>query len=241
MIDACRAAAPADGDRPIAARIRELDALVGRARFVEVCVDLLGGADRTAYVAELRYLTGHEWADDDPVRDPTVWKDYWVRTWGARGLLHCWDDVATPAVVAGLRDEHYRPAEMCLKVAAAARRRRHGAGGGPADAARAAAGAGRRPYGRSAWSATPSTSRSSRPLWTTPTVRSARRRRAPTSGWPPGSTCEGRWFETVVARPARSGARSGSAGRPSGWPPPGRPRAPRRGRAAARRCRRRGW
>ena len=103
----------------MAERIRELDALLGRDRFVEVCVDLLAGADRTSYVPELRYLTGHTWDSDDPVLDPTVWKDYWVRTWGARGLLHCWDDRATGSVVAGLGDEHYRPAEMCLKVAAA--------------------------------------------------------------------------------------------------------------------------
>jgi HEAT repeat protein len=122
--------APTDGDRPIAARIGELGALVGRRRFVEVCVDLLGGADRTAYVAELRYLTGHDWADDAPVRDATVWKDYWLRTWGARGLLHLWDDAATPAVVTGLADEHYRPAEMCLKVAA----RHEVAGTGPGAA-----------------------------------------------------------------------------------------------------------
>jgi hypothetical protein len=121
---------PEAGGRPVAAGIRELDSLLGRRRFVAVCVDLLGGADRTAYVAELRYLTGHDWGDDDPVRDPAVWRAYWVRTWGARGLLHCWDDVATPAVVTGLADEHYRPAEMCLKVAA----RHDVAGTGPAAA-----------------------------------------------------------------------------------------------------------
>ena len=109
---------PAPGDRPVAATIKELDVLVGRTRFVEVCVDLLAGAERTAYVPELRYLTGHSWAPDDPVRDDTVWKDYWVRTWGARGLLYCWDDSATRPIVAGLADEHYRPAEMCLKVSA---------------------------------------------------------------------------------------------------------------------------
>jgi len=118
---------PPEGARPIAERIRELDAAVGRARFVEVCVDLLGGADRTSYVPELRYLSGHSWAADDPVRDPAVWKDYWVRTWGARGLLHCWHDSATGAVVAGLGDAHYRPAEMCLKVSA----RHEVAGAGP--------------------------------------------------------------------------------------------------------------
>lgn len=109
---------PDPGEGPIGARIMALDAQVGRARFVAVCVDLLGGADRTTYVPELRYLTGHEWTDHDPVRDPTVWKDYWVRTWGARGLLYCWADRASAAVVAGLADEHYRPAEMCLKVSA---------------------------------------------------------------------------------------------------------------------------
>lgn len=115
----------------MADRIRELDALVGRQRFVEVCVDLLAGADRTAYLSELPYLTGHPWTADDPILDPAVWKDYWVRTWGARGLLHCWDDAATDAVVAGLRDEHHRPAEMCLKVAA----KHEVAGSGPGAAA----------------------------------------------------------------------------------------------------------
>jgi hypothetical protein len=109
---------PAPGVRPIGARIQELDALVGRAVFVEVCVDLLTGADRTAYVPELRYLTGHSWEAGDLVLDREVWKDYWVRTWGARGLLYCWHDSATGPVVAGLDDAHYRPAEMCLKVSA---------------------------------------------------------------------------------------------------------------------------
>jgi HEAT repeats len=107
---------PEPGERPIATRIQELDALVGRARFVEVCVDLLGGADRAAYPRELLYLTGHS---TDALLDRAAWKDYWVRTWGARGLLHAWHDSATSAVVAGLGDEHYRPAEMCLKVSAA--------------------------------------------------------------------------------------------------------------------------
>jgi len=109
---------PEPGDRPIAVRIGELDDLVGRTRFVEVCCDLLRGADRTSYVPELRYLTGHSWEPGDQTFDPAVWKDYWVRTWGARGLLHCWHDAATRPVVAALGDVHYRPAEMCLKVSA---------------------------------------------------------------------------------------------------------------------------
>lgn len=91
---------------------------LGVPAFVAVCTDLMGGAEREAYAEELRSLTGHEWQPGDAVFDRAAWADYWVRTWGARGLLHVWDDSATAAVVAGLGDEHWRPAEMCLKVTA---------------------------------------------------------------------------------------------------------------------------
>ena len=30
---------------------------------------------------------------------------YWFRVWGARGLLWAWDDSATPALLAALRDD----------------------------------------------------------------------------------------------------------------------------------------
>lgn len=122
---------PTRQDVPLAEHIRELDALVGRDRFVDVCTDLLAGAPRTSYVPELRYLTGHGWEPGSEILDPEVWKDYWVRTWGGRGLLSCWDDRATDGVVAGLADEHYRPAEMCLKVSA----KYDVAGSGPGAAA----------------------------------------------------------------------------------------------------------
>ena len=122
---------PTEGDRSIGRRIRELDDLVGRERFVEVCCDLLAGADRTSYVPELRFLTGFDGEHRDRFLDESSWKDYWVRTWGGRGLLHCWSDRATDAVFAGLGDEHYRPAEMCLKVSA----RHDVAGSGPGAAA----------------------------------------------------------------------------------------------------------
>ena len=91
---------------------------LGVPRFVAVCTDLMAGADREEYVEELRSLTGHDWHPGDGVFDRETWQDYWVRTWGARGLLHVWDDSATDAVVRGLADEHWRPAEMCLKIAA---------------------------------------------------------------------------------------------------------------------------
>ncbi len=43
---------------------------------------------------------------------------YWLRVWGARGLLYAWDDSARPAVLAALADEHWRVREMAAKVVA---------------------------------------------------------------------------------------------------------------------------
>lgn len=103
---------------PVARSIQQLAAQLGSEAFAEVCVDLLRGADRTDYVHELRQLTGHAWLTGDAVFDPERWPDYWVRTWGARGLLHEWNDLATEAIVGGMQDEHWRPVEMCLKVSA---------------------------------------------------------------------------------------------------------------------------
>ena len=105
-------------DQPVADLIRGLADRIGVPAFVAVCTDLMGGAEREAYAEELRSLTGHGWRPGDQVFDRTAWPDHWVRTWGARGLLHVWDDSATASVVAGLADPDWRPAEMCLKVVA---------------------------------------------------------------------------------------------------------------------------
>lgn len=102
--------------------IAELAERLGRDTFTALCVDLMRGVPREDHLDVLPWLTGHDWSEGDPVRDRTTWQDYWLRTWGARGLLHVWHDPhdsATDAVVAGLGDEHWRPAEMCLKVVAA--------------------------------------------------------------------------------------------------------------------------
>jgi len=103
---------------PVGERIRQLAHRIGVPAFAAVCTDLMAGAPRERYAEELRSLTGHAWQPGDAVFDRQTWPDYWVRTWGARGLLHVWDESAVPAVVAGLEDEHWRPAEMCLKVSA---------------------------------------------------------------------------------------------------------------------------
>jgi hypothetical protein len=96
--------------------ILELAGHLGERATVDLCVELLEGARRDDHREELPYLTGLVFEVGSPTTDPKHWKDYWSRTWGARGLLYVWHDSAAPSVVAGLEDEHWRPAEMCLKV-----------------------------------------------------------------------------------------------------------------------------
>lgn len=108
---------PQDLDAPVGTLVRELAGHVGERATVDLCVALLTGDDRADHVDEMPYLTGVVFDEESPIFYPGQWKDYWVRTWGARGLLYVWDDTAADAVIAGLDDEHWRPAEMCLKVA----------------------------------------------------------------------------------------------------------------------------
>ena len=112
---------PTSTDGTPAARVAELVDLVGRDAVVAWCADLLGG--RAAL--------------DDPDRPPLTWLGgrstawltglegdrlqtnlYWVRVWGARGLLHCYQPSAARDVVAALGDEHWRVREMAAKVVA---------------------------------------------------------------------------------------------------------------------------
>ncbi|MEP6665748.1 MAG: HEAT repeat domain-containing protein, partial [Nocardioidaceae bacterium] len=93
--------------------LAELERHVGTATAAGWCADLLEGADPHDYVGMLHYLGGRA---TQGVLDGWWGPLYWVRTWGARGLRYVWSDTAAPAVVAGLGDEAWRPAEMCLKV-----------------------------------------------------------------------------------------------------------------------------
>jgi hypothetical protein len=49
---------------------------------------------------------------------PRQRNQYWRRVWGARGLLHAWDDRATSAIIGATGDEHWRVREMAAKVIA---------------------------------------------------------------------------------------------------------------------------
>jgi HEAT repeat protein len=43
---------------------------------------------------------------------------YWLRVWGARGLLWAYDDTAEAALLAALSDDAWRVREMAAKVVA---------------------------------------------------------------------------------------------------------------------------
>ena len=107
---------PRELDVPVGVLVEELAGRLGIEATVALCVDLLAGADRGDHVSELPYLTGLSFEPGSPRLEAQHWPDHWVRTWGARGLLYVWSDDAAGPVVAGLTDEHWRPAEMCLKV-----------------------------------------------------------------------------------------------------------------------------
>jgi hypothetical protein len=94
--------------------LAELEQHAGTRDAAAWCAELLSGADPHDYTGMISYLGGRA---TQAALDGT-WKPYWPRTWGARGLLYVWVDEVADAVVTGLSDEHWRPAEMCLKVAA---------------------------------------------------------------------------------------------------------------------------
>jgi HEAT repeat protein len=85
----------------------------GKPDVVAGCMALLAGGD--ADVSLLQSLGG---PNADWYLDHGPQHRYWLRVWGARGLLWAWDDAATSAVIAALADESWRVREMALKVIA---------------------------------------------------------------------------------------------------------------------------
>ena len=95
-------------------RVRRLEERLGTRGAALLCAEVLEDDDPHAHAETVRYLGGD--AGRSLLVDGTSWKPYWARVWGARGLLYVWDDDVAPAVLHRLRDEHWRVAEMCLKV-----------------------------------------------------------------------------------------------------------------------------
>ena len=99
--------------------IEALCVRLGTPAVLRECVALLGGADADpSIVAALAGPTAPRFLDAPEDQR------YWLRVWGARGLL--WALAAptevTPqvveALIAGLADQHWRVREMALKVIA---------------------------------------------------------------------------------------------------------------------------
>jgi hypothetical protein len=87
----------------------------GRAEVVSGCIALLRGQDvDDDLVIALGGPLGRAVLDSGP--KPA--HQYWLRVWGARGLLHAYADQAEDAVIEALRDEHWRVREMAAKVVA---------------------------------------------------------------------------------------------------------------------------
>jgi hypothetical protein len=106
--------APGDLDRLPRELIGELTTLLPEKEVAELCVRLLRGEDPDGLRWLLPWLAGVPGAR----YFQDAWPTYWVRTWGARGLLYTWSPACEATVLARYADEHWRVAEMCLKVAA---------------------------------------------------------------------------------------------------------------------------
>ncbi len=86
----------------------------GRAAVVFGCAQLVAGNDADpGLLLALGGPAAANFLDGRPHVDA-----YWLRVWGARGLLWAWDDSALDAVRLALEDDAWRVREMAAKVAA---------------------------------------------------------------------------------------------------------------------------
>jgi len=85
---------------------------LGETEVVERSVALLGGLNAGE---EFLLTVGGKHAQGILDGAPPL---YWPELWGARALLHVWNDSASYAVRAGLGNQAWRVREMCLRVIA---------------------------------------------------------------------------------------------------------------------------
>lgn len=97
---------------PLAARITSATERYGEAGLVQHAIGLLKGRNEGEDV--LLHLGGRH-ARGILDGAPAL---YWPEVWGARALLHVWDDSAASAVLDGVQNRAWRVREMCLKVCA---------------------------------------------------------------------------------------------------------------------------
>ena len=84
----------------------------GSAAVADACMRLMAGADIDPLMREV-FGDQHspEWLESEV-------NAYWLRVWGARGLLWNWDPRAVEAIRVALTDEAWRVREMAAKVVA---------------------------------------------------------------------------------------------------------------------------
>ncbi|MET3803198.1 HEAT repeat protein [Nakamurella sp. UYEF19] len=94
--------------------IRQEAVCRGRPRMIAGCIALLAGEEVDPQL--IMALAGP--AATGVLTNVAPWPDYWLRVWGARGLLWEWHADATAAIVTALDDEAWRVREMAAKVVA---------------------------------------------------------------------------------------------------------------------------
>ena len=99
-------------DDPLATRIGLAVERYGEDGVVKRALGLMGGRNEGEEV--LLYLGGRH-ARGILDGAPAL---YWPEVWGARALLHVWDDSAASTVLTGTENQAWRVREMCLKVCA---------------------------------------------------------------------------------------------------------------------------
>jgi hypothetical protein len=95
-----------------AGRVREAILDSSEAEVVELAIALLAGYN---VGEEFLLVAGGPHAQGLIDGAPPL---YWPEVWGARVLLHAWNDSATDAVLAGLQNQAWRVREMCCRVTA---------------------------------------------------------------------------------------------------------------------------
>jgi hypothetical protein len=106
---------PTVDEPPPRVRIEAECASRGRDTVAEGCARLLSGGTADERLIMVLGGPGAPWAMDSGPDSPNA---YWLRVWGARGLLWAWDERALPALLRGLGDDAWRVREMCAKVVA---------------------------------------------------------------------------------------------------------------------------
>lgn len=99
-------------DEPLAARLALALELLGEKVLVQRAVGLLEGRNEGEDM--LLYVGGRH-AQGILDGAPPL---YWPELWGARALLHIWDDSAASVVLTHLGNQAWRVREMCLRVCA---------------------------------------------------------------------------------------------------------------------------